>query len=500
MRRPVLKKGIATRDSFTNLQLRLGNSTDTAGNPLNQMSGGTYLLNPVSRLRIVLDYAYRGSWIVRRCIDTVAEDMTRAGINIESGYNPKQKEEIGTDLESKGIWKSLRDAIRWGRLYGGCIAFMMIDGQDPEEPLDVDSVGKDDFLGLFIVDRWMCQPTLGDLVTDPGPYMGLPRFYDVVVDGNGLPTMRMHYSRCIRFEGHPLPYFQRQAENMWSNSIFEAMWDRLIAFDSTTMGVAQLVFKAHLRTYKLPNFRELVAEGGPMLNVVMEQVAMIRQFESFEGMSVIDAEDEMVRDSYTFAGLSDVMIQFAQQMSGAADVPMVRLFGQSPAGLNSTGDADLVNHYDMLNGQQEAKLRPGMTTMFAVQSRSMYGRALPKDFRFTFNPLWQMRDQEKAEVDAKDSNSVVTVFNAGIISQKIALQELKARGRVTGRWQSITDEVINAADDEIPSPNMLAGTAGGAEGDDGTLVNPGGGNTTGKKEPGDDTVKTSPDNNRPDTA
>jgi phage-related protein (TIGR01555 family) len=237
-----------------------------------------------------------------------------------------------------------------------------------------------------------------------------------------------------------------------------------------------------------------------MLNVVMEQVAMIRQFESFEGMSVIDAEDEMVRDSYTFAGLSDVMIQFAQQMSGAADVPMVRLFGQSPAGLNSTGDADLVNHYDMLNGQQEAKLRPGMTTMFAVQSRSMYGRALPKDFRFTFNPLWQMRDQEKAEVDAKDSNSVVTVFNAGIISQKIALQELKARGRVTGRWQSITDEDINAADDEIPSPNMLAGTAGGAEGDDGTLVNPGGGNTTGKKDPGDNTVKISPDNNRPDTA
>jgi hypothetical protein len=36
-----------------------------------------------------------------------------------------------------------------------------------------------------------------------------------------------------------------------------------------------------------------------------------------------------------------VLLQFAQQLSGALNIPLTRLFGQSPAGMNSTGEGDL---------------------------------------------------------------------------------------------------------------------------------------------------------------
>lgn len=45
------------------------------------------------------------------------------------------------------ICKSLADVTRWGRLYGGALGIMMVEGQDPSTPLKRDSVGKDQFKG-----------------------------------------------------------------------------------------------------------------------------------------------------------------------------------------------------------------------------------------------------------------------------------------------------------------------------------------------------------------
>jgi phage-related protein (TIGR01555 family) len=471
-----LKKGTPTTDSFANLAARIGNSLDSSGNPLNQLSGGSYQLNPISRLRILLDYAYRSSWVVRAAVDIIPEDMTREGVDFDSSLPPNVLEELTESLNNLGIWGEIQNGLKWGRLYGGCVCFMMIDGQDPTTPLNLDTIGKGQFLGLFTADRWMVTPTLQDLVTEPGPYMGLPRFYDVVTDGNGTPKMRMHYTRCLRFQGDSLPYYQRQAENMWALSILESLYDRLMAYDSTTMGAAQLVFKAHLRTYKLENFRELVAEGGDMLEQVMQQIAMIRMFQSIEGMTVVDAKDELEVNTYQFSGLPDMMVQFGVQISGACRIPMVRLFGQSAPGMNSTGEADLKNYYDGVHSQREKVLRSPLTTLFTVMLRSLTGRSPPKGFHWHFPPLWQLSNEEKSEIDAKDVTAVTSLFTAGLISAQVALTELRTRGRITDRWQSLTDEVIKAADDEIPVPDM---SMGGETGEEGGLNNPGKGDGSG---------------------
>ncbi len=49
---------------------------------------------------------------------------------------------------------------------------------------------------------------------------------------------------------------------------------------------------------------------------------------------------------------------FLQVAAGAADIPVTRLLGQSPAGLSATGDSDTRNYYDMIAARQELDLRP----------------------------------------------------------------------------------------------------------------------------------------------
>lgn len=438
-----------TMDGFQNLAARLGWG---AGSQHDQSSYG---FNFISRDRVKLEAMYRTSWVVGQAVDVVAEDMTREGADIKGSLAPDDVEHLAKALEALRIWDHLCDTIKWGRLYGGAIAVLLIDGQNVATPLNLDSITKDQFKGLLVLDRWQVTPDLQDLVIDYGPELGMPKFYNVMIGAKGLAGQRIHYSRIIRIDGVDLPFWQSQAENLWGQSVIERLFDRLTAFDSTTTGAAQLVYKAHLRTYKVPSLRKIIATGGPAFNALIKQMEQIRLWQSNEGLTVMDAEDTYEAHQYNFSGLSDILLQFGQQLSGALGIPLVRLFGQSPAGLNSTGESDLTMYYDNIKQQQERRLRSPLTKLYGVLSRSVLGKPLPDNFSLDFTSLWQMSDKEKADNASTITTAVIEAMDAGLVSRETALKELRQSSESTGVWSNITDEEIDQAADDPPPPSEL---------------------------------------------
>lgn len=438
--------GAPTGDSFQNLAARTGLN---AGN-LNGAS--QYGFNPVSRNRVQMEFAYRSSWIAGQAVDTVAEDMTREGVELKGDIQPDQMEELERQATILKLWDAICETVKWSRLYGGCIAVMLIDGQRTETPLVPESVTQGQFKGLLVLDRWMVQPTLEDRITELGPDMGKPRFYDVLADSAGLQTMRIHHSRCIRMDGVDLPYWQRIAENGWGQSVLERLWDRLIPFDSATEGAAQLVYKSHLRTYKVKGLREIIAVGGKAFEGLVKQIEMIRLYQSNEGMTLMDSEDEFEAHNYTFSGLPEIILQFGQQISGALGIPLVRLFGQAPAGLSGNHDGEIRNYYDSVKEQQEKKLRSGVRTLYSVLYRSTFGTEPPAGFDVEFRPLWQMGDEQKATVATQVTSAVTAALDAGVIDRATALKELRQASTKTGVFTNITDEDIEEAEAEPPPP------------------------------------------------
>ena len=94
------------------------------------------------------------------------------------------------------------------------------------------------------------------------------------------------------------------------------------------------------------------------------------------------------RQKVDFAGLPEMVRTFLQVAAGAADFPVTRLLGQSPAGLSATGESDTRNYYDMVSARQEADLRPKLERLDRLIARSegIEADALTFDFR----PLWQL--------------------------------------------------------------------------------------------------------------
>lgn len=459
-------KSELTRDGFANFAAKLGVTSQKVGPGAadNLLSHGHYQFNLVTRNRIALEAAYRGSWIVGRVIDTKAKDMVRAGIEITTNEDPETVEDIKAELNHKKVWTSTCSTLKWGDLYGGAIAVMQIDGQDLKSPLDPDTVGEGQFLGLITYDRWQVYPALDHLINS-GPDMGLPEYYDIVLGANlndpgmepgGQTTeqangrVRVHHSRCLRKIGVELPFWQAITEMMWGESVLERMWDRLIAFDDATMSTGNLISRAQLRTVGIESLREILAAGGAAQDALIAQFEYMRQFQNNEGISLLDKNDTFASTAYSFAGLSDVMLQFAQQVSGSAEIPLIILFNQSPSGLNSTGDSDIRTYYDAIKSKQEAELRPFFEVLLKIVWRSKTGEAPPSDLAFTFVPLWQMSATDKATVAKTNTDTIIEAHEAGAIDNATMMKELKQDSAETGLFTHITDEAIEEAENEEP--------------------------------------------------
>jgi hypothetical protein len=437
--------GTLTTDNVANFVARIGLGTG------NQLSSTSYQFTPVTRMQQLLEWAYRGSWIVGAAVDVVAEDMTRARVSFDMDIDPDDLAQIENTINDICLWQNLADTIRWSRLYGGAVMVMLIDGQDMSTELHVDRIKKDQLRGFLVLDRWMLSPTSTAQITDPGPDYGLPMHYDVVATSPYLPKMHIHHSRVMRMDGTTLPFRQRIAENGWGMSVLERLYDRLLAFDSGTMGAAQLLYRAYIRTMKVKGYRALVGVGGAMQEGFVKSMELMRLMQSNEGMTVIDAEDEFETHAYTFGGISDTLMVLGQQISGALGIPLTRLFGQSPQGMNATGDSDIRLYYDMIRALQEARLRRPMHKIFEVLVRSSLGVAPPKNWNFSFGPLWQLDEVQKSEMAARDAETVVKLHEAGIYSTTMALKELRTAATLTGRFAVISDEDIEDSE-AIPPP------------------------------------------------
>ncbi len=449
-----LEKAARTVDGFDNFVSRVGLNND------NSLSASFYAFDLMTRNRIQLEAAYRGSWVVGAVVDSIAEDMTRAGIIPTTNESKEDLKDLQSAISRFQIWQSLCDGIKWGRLYGGSLAVIQISGQDLETPLNLDTVAKGQFQGLAIYDRWQLNPVVSDIIKS-GPEIGLPASYQIVTtpaEANGavgplntqVGQQTVHHTRVIRFIGIKLPFFQAITEMMWGESVLERMWDRLIAFDNATMSSASLIDRANLRTVKIKDLREIIAAGGPAQAGLSAMFEMMRLMQVNEGLTLLDGEDEFASTAYSFAGLSDMMLQFGQQLSGSSQIPLVRLFGQAPSGLNSTGEGDIRLYYDSINAKQESTLRRPWEVLLKVLWRSTFGKPAPKDLEFTFAPLWQQPPETKANTAKTNTETVLGAMEAGVISRAVAMKELRQTSGESGLFSNISDEDIKAADEEEP--------------------------------------------------
>ncbi len=422
------------------------------------LSSGTFVRSGLTAQPELLTTAYRVSWLAKRIIDMPSEDMTRAWYSLSTSLPQDALNDLRRLEARHSVKQELTNAIRWGRLYGGSIAVVVIRGEEDrlDQPLDMDLLVPECFQGLLVLDRAQGVEPSMELVSDlDDPDFGLPAYYSVDLDMGDIRTVRIHHSRVLRFTGRELPHNETVRENYWGASELEHIWEELQKRSAASANIAQLIFQANITTLKMGDLGEHIAFGDEeMRRTLMQALANENRLRTSYGLQVMSADDSLENHSYSFAGLSDIYESFMMDMSGAAEIPATKLFGRSPQGFNATGEADLRNYYDLIAQMQERHLRPALEKLLPVMAISCWGY-VPDDLEIVFEPIMTTSPSERAELVQKLSADVIQAFQAGLLSREQALAELKSRGEELGVYTKL--ETGAMPDDSVVLPDGRSG-------------------------------------------
>lgn len=456
------KAPVVTMDAFSNPAFRIGFGT------LDPIQATAYPLTRLTQNYELLTSLYRDNWLAQNIINTIPQDMLRKWYVIRAGVGPDDESRL-MRLERKTLLRQkILTGMSWGRLYGGAVGIILIAGQDDlSQPLDLDTVMPESFLGLQILDRWSGVWPESEIVTDPAdPDFGLPEYYTIREEVNGYLIARVHHSRVVRFIGRELPWLEQITEQYWGESELEAIFAEIRKRDNVSGNIAALTFRANINYMELDGFDQLLGTGNTeMQRRFWNTMAAQSVMESNFGTRLINKGDQIHNIQYTFTGLADVYDCIMMDVAGAARTPVTKLFGRSPAGMNATGESDMQNYYDYIDGLRETLLRPVIERLLPVMALSAWGK-IPDDLEIDFPAMWTPDAREVAEIAERKTAAVLSVYQNDLIDAATAQQELQALSDETGMYAKIEDSAIEEGRGKTYTQSrMMADPMAGLEAD-----------------------------------
>lgn len=448
----------ATTDAFSNPAARTGAGT------LAVMNGTDYPLTRLSENYALLTSLYRSNWIVQNIVQLVPQDIMKKWFTLKTAADNEYIDQFERVVRKTHLRAKMTDGMCWGRLYGGAIGLILIRGQDDlSQPLDIETILPGTFQGVHILDRWSGVFPQGSIVEDPDdPDFGLPEYY-TVRGANEEFIANVHHSRVVRFIGRVLPWQEAVTELYWGESEIESIFEEVVRRDNVAANIAELTFRANVEYREVEGLDQLLGIGNKEMQRrfwnMMQAQAIMR---SNQGISLINKGDAVHTEQYTFAGLADVYDRVMMDVSGASRIPVTKLFGRSPAGMNSTGESDLINYYDYIDGIRENTFRPVLEKLLPIICMSCWGM-VPDDLDIDFPPMQTPDEEKNATIAEKKAGTIISAFNANLIDKETADKELQA---IDGIFDKITDEMAEegrgvTAADLLALRDPMSGLMGG---------------------------------------
>lgn len=397
-------------DGLVNLATGLGTGKDKSTGNRWEHSGRNYD-HPMLSAR------FRECWISQKVCKIVPQDMTREWRTFED----EQAQEAD---EHFGLAKLYRDGYQWARLYGTSFLIMDIaDGRSVDKPVNWRNLKKGCLRSMHIVDRTRVV-AIGEIDQDPmSPTYGMPATYQYVNS-----TVPIHHSRVIRFEGTELPIYERMRNLWYSDSILIPLMEQMDNFHTTSSAAAQMVQEA--------NIDVISVEGlGNILQNSKGTAAMLARFESWKqiksvfSVSILDSTETFDQKKIQLSGVKDLIWEYLRMVSASVGIPATRFLSASPDGMNATGESDLINYIELLQGLQKDVFAPRLKLVDHLMAAHFEMDI--EQFKYKWGCIFPESASQKTEREKNKAETLGVLTDSGIISRESALEEAKLAGIVS---------------------------------------------------------------------
>lgn len=387
------------KDAWANSLSGLGGASDKS--QFNQYQYTKYISDEV------LANTYVGDGWARKIVDAPADDMTRAGISIEGDEVEKYKDV----LRRISAFSEINIAVKWTRLYRGALVIVgTTNSGELNEPL----VRASAITNLMVVPPSRVTILAQDIVTDPrSPYFNDVEMFRVLTRSGQV--LEVHASRCLVFKGDRVPDDAPTIDWQyvyWGISALQSIYEKLGVYSGMEQHIATLLMEMIVGIYKFNNLAELLAQNDR--KSIQDRIEIINQTKSMINAIFLGEGEEFNRNTASVAGLAELWDRMMMMLSGVSGIPVTRLFGRSPAGMNSTGESDLTNYYDMVRADQENWLRWPINKLLGIIALTLGGKKEAPTF--SFNNPWEPTQKELIEMRYKQAQQDEIYINSGVLS------------------------------------------------------------------------------------
>lgn len=372
----------------------------------------------------------------RRFAEVIATEMTRKWIRLQStadedkdgsGQDKTQKiTALDNELKRLRVRDVIHRCIEIDEFFGRSHLYIDTGDTDNREEL-ITSIGngKDELsrgkIGIGsvravrAVEPVWCYPTQYD-ANDPLKEDWYDPIYWFVLG------KQVHRTRLLKFVGREVPDLLKPAYSFGGLSISQMEKAYVDNWLRTRQSVADLIHAFSIFVLST-NMGATVQEGGDMM---LKRVELFNMMRDNRGMMMVDKETETLANvSAPLGGLELLQAQSQEHMASIAGIPLVKLLGIQPAGLNASSDGEIRVFYDWILASQEKRLRHNLTTIIDLVQLSLWGE-VDEDITFTFEPLWSLDEKGQAETREVEARTGVSLIDGGVLSPEEVRKSIAA--------------------------------------------------------------------------
>lgn len=357
-------------------------------------------------------------WLVDKACSEPARDAVRHGFTTTiDGLDAAQQDDalhmIHKANKRMGLTAQMQEFVQFSRVFGVRVWLPIVESTDPlyyELPFNPDGVTPGSYRGMTQVDPYWITPILDGAASSnpaaPGFYS--PTWWQI----NGKLYHHTHLAVSIPF---PVADILKPSYRYGGVPLPQRIMERVYAAERTANEAPLLAMTKRLMVWQTDLAEKLLDQSKTEAHL-----RGLTEWRDNFGVHLTDTEDTTTQLETSLADLDDVIMSQYVIVAAIAGMPVTKLMGTPPKGMNATGEGDAENYQQTLESIQTNDLDPLLARHMLLLTRSeiepAFGKA-PGTLEITtdWNPLDTPSAKEYAEIDKIKAERDLVLANAGAI-------------------------------------------------------------------------------------
>ncbi len=332
--------------------------------------------------------------------ETIAGETTRTWITLTGADDAKLKE-LNQQIKKFKVRDLLRDASLIDGFFGRAQIYIGIKGQGTDmarqKPLliEPETIKQGSLEKLRLIEPVWTTPFMYNTNDPTRDDFYVPEAWYVL----GKKT---HADRLLTFISHPLPDIVKPAYNFSGMSLTQLIEPYVKRWLKTVDSVNRLVSNYSVSCIKTNMMAQL--EGADDMSLE-KRARLFNIMKDNRGVMMLDKDSEdFFQVNTPLSGLSDLQAQAQEHMAAPTHIPLVKLTGITPSGLNASSEGELKVWYDYCDAYRTDFYNDHLTTILRLLQIDLWG-AVDEKITFSWEPLDTPTEAELSKMRHLDAEA-----------------------------------------------------------------------------------------------